>query len=642
MPETRISEAEIDQVLRELNRGTAATRPLSLDAARRAAISSYGDVQACPGSGKTTLVGLKLLCLARKWTDPFHGICVMTHTNVAKDEILARVRQHPVGHKLLSYPHFIGTIQEFVNTFLALPACRSKGMSVARIDDTFCTNRLEHAIGWGTRAFLKNKNVSVSELRWMWRDGALRLNVPGFARESASNSYCDLIKAKSLVFDSGFYFYSEMYALGRELISTNLALIETLRHRFPIVIIDEMQDAQKFQDELINLVFGGVCLLQRLGDPDQSIFDGLGGEEPNESYNGAVLQPISESHRFVPEVASHVTGLSQRKLAISTTCGALQGAPLNTIILFDENTRGMVLDRYADIVATLERCHRSTVKAVGGVAENNAESADPLNIRSYWPDFDRMRSVRTLVPASLCQAAQHCACLENGDVRLRYDALINAILETLRRAGVQTQARTGRLVYVSQSSLSSFLRLNGTERDLRLLVATLMTGAMPTQPEWQDIMMQLRRVLAISRETPAVRDYLAFDGTSFPPQIDAADNGNTYRATNGIAVHVSTIHAVKGETHDATLILETKFRKLFDIAEMLPFILDHSRLAPKLDRSHPLTHESIRAGFMKRLYVAASRPRYLLCLAVGRDRVNAVQKEHLIRQRWQILDLNNP
>jgi hypothetical protein len=94
------------------------------------------------------------------------------------------------------------------------------------------------------------------------------------------------------------------------------------------------------------------------------------------------------------------------------------------------------------------------------------------------------------------------------------------------------------------------------------------------------------------------------------------------------------------DAHDATLILQTKFRKLFDIAEMLPFILDQSHLAPKHDPAHPLTHESIRAGFMKRLYFAASRPRYLLCLAVGQERVNAFQREHLIRQRWQILDLN--
>jgi hypothetical protein len=636
-----ISELDIDQLLIELNREKKATRLLLLDEARRAAIRSYDDVQACPGSGKTTLVGLKLLCLARKWTELRRGICVLTHTNVAKDEILARLRQHPVGHKLLSYPHFIGTIQEFVNTFLGLPACRSKGMSVARIDDAYCASRLEQTIGRTARTYLKNKNVSVSEFRQVWRNGTFKLNVPGFECASPSQSYRDLIAAKSQLFESGLYFYSEMYAFARELIAANPAVNEALRHRFPVAIIDEMQDAQKFQDELINLVFGdGLCLLQRMGDPDQSIFDGLGGEEPNESYNTAALQSIADSHRFVPDVALHITGLSQRKLAIATTCQALPGAPLNTIILYGGDRRLLVLDRFAEIVANLEPALRGTVKAVGAVAENNAEAADPLNIRSYWPDFDRARNIRTFVPASLCQAVQYCACLENGDVVHRYNALVQAILETLRLAGKKwTSARTGKHVPISQVTLLSFLRLNGMERDFRLLVATFMTGPMPTEPEWRDVMVLLRRLLTIDQETQPVRTYLAFDPKPFPPQIDAEDNGNTYQAANGVAIRVSTIHAVKGETHDATLILETKYRKLFDIGEMLSFILDPTRAAPKFDPAHPTTNPSIRAGFMKKIYVAASRPRNFLCLAMGRERVSTGQREHLIRQRWQILDL---
>ena len=566
---------------------------------------------------------------------------MLTHTNVAKDEILARVRQHPVGHKLLSYPHFIGTIQEFVNTFLALPACRSKGMSVARIDDAYCTSRLEQTIGRTARAYLKNKNLSVSEFRQVWRNGTLQLNVPGFERESNSQSYRDLTAAKLQLIESGLYFYSEMYAIARELIAENPAVTEAIHHRFPVVIIDEMQDAQKFQDELLNLLFGGNgCLLQRMGDPDQSIFDGLGGEDPNESYNNAVLQPIPESHRFVPDVAVHIRGLSQRKLAITTTCRALPGAPPNTIILYDGNTRRFVLDRFAEIVASLQPYLRGTVKAVGAVGANNAEAADPLNIRSYWPDFDRARNIRAFVPTLLCQAVQYCACLENADVVPRYNALVHAILETLRLAGKKwTSVRTGKLVPISRVLLPSFLRLNGTECDFRLLIATLMTGPMPTEPEWRNVTDFLSRLLTINEETQPVREYLAFDQKPFPPRIDAQDNGNTYQATNGVPIRISTIHAVKGETHDATLILETKYRKLFDIAEMLPFILDPSRAAPKFDPAHPTTHESIRAGFMKKLYVAASRPRNFLCFAVGKERVSTVQREQLIQKRWKILDL---
>ena len=75
------------------------------------------DVQACPGSGKTTLVAAKLMLLAQKWPSEHQGICVLSHTNVAKDQIIDRlVRSNIVeARRLLEYPHFIGTIQEFVN-----------------------------------------------------------------------------------------------------------------------------------------------------------------------------------------------------------------------------------------------------------------------------------------------------------------------------------------------------------------------------------------------------------------------------------------------------------------------------------------------------------------------------------------------
>lgn len=98
---------------------------LTFNERRKDTLKNYDDVQACPGSGKTTLVAAKLILLAKKWTEKYKGICVLTHTNVAKDEILMRLQEHPSGHKILSYPHFVGTIQESVNRYLGLPYLRT-------------------------------------------------------------------------------------------------------------------------------------------------------------------------------------------------------------------------------------------------------------------------------------------------------------------------------------------------------------------------------------------------------------------------------------------------------------------------------------------------------------------------------------
>ena len=80
-----ISDASIDSLLDELNRGKIGSEDrLQLDEGRRNAIKSYDNIQACPGSGKTTLVGLKLLLLSSQWHERHCGICVLTHSNVAK------------------------------------------------------------------------------------------------------------------------------------------------------------------------------------------------------------------------------------------------------------------------------------------------------------------------------------------------------------------------------------------------------------------------------------------------------------------------------------------------------------------------------------------------------------------------------
>ena len=77
-------------------------------------------LQSYAGSGKTsTLVGkLHILAQKRVW-ETGRGICVISHTNIAVDEIKSRVANH--YPEIMEYPNFVGTIQEFVNKFLFVP-----------------------------------------------------------------------------------------------------------------------------------------------------------------------------------------------------------------------------------------------------------------------------------------------------------------------------------------------------------------------------------------------------------------------------------------------------------------------------------------------------------------------------------------
>jgi DNA helicase II / ATP-dependent DNA helicase PcrA len=92
------------------------------------------DFEACPGSGKTTLLVAKLAILAMRWPHRQQGICVLSHTNAARNEISSKLSNSAAGIALTRYPHFVGTIHSFVNEYLALPWLRSKGIEVRCID----------------------------------------------------------------------------------------------------------------------------------------------------------------------------------------------------------------------------------------------------------------------------------------------------------------------------------------------------------------------------------------------------------------------------------------------------------------------------------------------------------------------------
>ena len=93
------------------------------------------DIQAGPGTGKTTMLTAKLALLARKWPRADCGILVLSHTNAARREIERRLSQSKSLRQLLTYPHFVGTFQAFVDRFLALPYLRQKAIEMTAVDD---------------------------------------------------------------------------------------------------------------------------------------------------------------------------------------------------------------------------------------------------------------------------------------------------------------------------------------------------------------------------------------------------------------------------------------------------------------------------------------------------------------------------
>ena len=136
----------------------------------------------------------------------------------------------------------------------------------------------------------------------------------------------------------------------------------------------------------------------------------------------------------------------------------------------------------------------------------------------------------------------------------------------------------------------------------------------------------LKTILGLGELNEEATEFLEFDAAYQPENGGRAPATNIYTCVNGQEIEVGTIHSVKGETHDATLVLETQYYKN-DLQKMLPYLIDASMDPPTAVRN---------IEFMRKIYVAASRPRHLLCLAIHTEHISAEQTAAMQDLGWAV------
>ncbi|ENX65000.1 hypothetical protein F884_01249 [Acinetobacter sp. CIP 102143] len=248
------------------------------------------DLQAVPGSGKTTALLAKLLILETKLPlSDGSGILVLSHTNAAVDEIKERIHQY--CPKLFRYPHFIGTIQSFVNEFLAIPYYLFKlKKKPLRIDNEIYAEQIEFALSYNTKIALSKRSINYIDilsnsfisnkqiLQHFWSNDEVTIPKIG----SHTNTYKELATIKINLLKTGILSFGDCYALAQKYLSNYPIIHKIINKRFQYVFIDEMQDMDTHQYELIEKIFtennDTNTIIQRIGDKNQSIYNSIKAE----------------------------------------------------------------------------------------------------------------------------------------------------------------------------------------------------------------------------------------------------------------------------------------------------------------------------------------------------------------------------
>ena len=107
---------------------------------------------------------------------------------------------------------------------------------------------------------------------------------------------------------------------------------------------------------------------------------------------------------------------------------------------------------------------------------------------------------------------------------------------------------------------------------------------------------------------------------------------------DGLEIEITSVHAVKGQTHCATLYLESYFQK--DGTGVNAKSYESQRLAQQLLGTQIQSNVGDRIKqSAKMAYVGFSRPTDLLCVAVHKDRFDNFLSQ-IDREVWEVKEVN--
>lgn len=612
------------------------------DAERRGALleNSSRDFNAVPGSGKTSLLAAKLLLLSRKWSHTRNGICVLSHTNVARDEIARRLAETPEGTQLLSYPHFIGTIHGFVNQFFAMPMLRSMGLKADVIDDLVFAEKaislLQRGMFGGLRTYLeKHNNGNGIASTLFYRTANFEVQVESGRLPAAHTaSYKSLIRLKNMLTAAGVFRHRDMFAYADLALKICPHLIEVVHRRFPMVFIDEMQDTSWEQESFLNRIFDGKSVMQRFGDIDQKI---LSDEENIEllTFPRPGHGSISTSKRFGKAVADAVSSV---RVSGEAVIGDGIGTSSPILLLYGTTDVTKVLSHYGRMVIdrlTEEDISYREVKAMCGrkTGEGNVDAG--RHLLDYCPNYGAGQPSQGKRSESFwCLVGDSKGALQETTLSSRASDIRRSLLLVLRAAGalcVQEIRDARSLPRVANAAVP-----NGTIEKLTRQLA--LSGEELCSSDQRDKLIPL----LFSELKPYLPEALNFDefkelsvfediGALMMPNTTATTRCEVDHQGRSLNFGLGTVAGMKGETHIASLVLESyggNSRK-FDVALGLEYI---AGVAQKDIAKLPKTQQSQ----MRNLYVAMSRPTKLLCLAANESRVPQSLRNTLVAKGWEI------
>ncbi len=270
-------------------------------------------LEACPGSGKTEVVGLKAAYELSDWQDLFRGLAILTFTRNAATEIKNRVIKY-AGVESAKHPHFIGTFDSWMHSYLLQPFAPKLVGYTGKNGDTSIriiesVSNAEFLSNYKTMYTLDKKAIPIKVNHFYFNSENKLESIEKYIGPLLQKFYEDnntyllkeLRENKIKFLKVGFATYQDAEFLCQRILSQNSQISCLLSQRFPYIIIDECQDLSKNQLALLGFILDQGTIMHFVGDIDQAIYE-FRKVDPTEmkqfaSDNQFICKPLTNNFR---------------------------------------------------------------------------------------------------------------------------------------------------------------------------------------------------------------------------------------------------------------------------------------------------------------------------------------------------------
>lgn len=551
-------------------------------------------VKACPGSGKTLSVAARLARLLQSNNLGRHkGIAVLSFTNTACEEIKKKLKGEFGRTEEIGYPHFIGTIDSFINNYVFLPYGHLEMGCTVRPEIVGTEFNKWHNYDSSKKNYDRTKiidpNYFFDKVSFDKKNNLLRLapyQTFNFGKEywvdqrKVNQEYkkyiLDLMNMKRAIYKDGKANQADANYISYRTIKEKPTIGKNLVERFPIIIIDEAQDSTDIQMSIIDLLIKyGLKNIMLIGDPDQAIFE----------WNTA--NPELFKQKWDNKKDWHQLELKENFRSSTNICNLLNSFYGNTIISKADDKDCMEIPNiivHDGSVARIRDIQNQFYEKCSELEISNDEMAIVYRGKSFGEDYfdiEEENSYSKDLPwvnkkYYVRDIAHGKYLTEIGDfkagIKLLEKGYLKMLLDKTTISSKEIQAYKDEKGYrVFRNELFSFIEKLGTIKDSSLKI-------------WQEATENNGVVLPIvaSRSDVKVEKLFYYDDTT---------NKDKY---------INTIHSVKGMSLDAILVFLKKQAGSTNYTTILKSGNEEKRV----------------------VYVAFSRPRKLLWIVVPNDDID--------------------